>query len=336
MKLEDVWIEHLGCDTIRFPRDVASPRRKKVGNVDKMIEYVMKRLKKKNLFVSVYSDPSCQMWKFDKIYLDFDSPDIETALKDVRKVCRYLNDMDVFPRTYFTGGKGFALYVDFDPMTLYPDDFRLLVHSLTEKLSLNTLDLAVVGDKRRVSRLPFTINFGNVKRGKPVHFCAPIDPDWSIHRIIFESKRPKIESLNISKTPRNTVLGLFPPDIRTHKPPVYAVYGTKPNGKGLTPRDQEMASQTVAWLMTAAPGLKDGRKRVISFLLVPSLITLGYDTRKIRDFCMRFLRESGIPPMHLSDYRSHIESSIRRNATLGFRPLCAESFFILNPDLCSM
>lgn len=135
-----------------------------------------------NCFVSVYSfdAPSPEMgvmWPRDKViidvlFMDFDDAENpSSALKDVQKFVRFLLSRGSYPLVYFSGSKGFHVYVPFKPVKLTKpkETLKRVMITVTELLELKTADLNVA-DIARVARLPFTVN------SKSGRMCVPISP----------------------------------------------------------------------------------------------------------------------------------------------------------------
>jgi len=135
-----------------------------------------------NCFVSVYSfdAPSPEMgamWPRDKViidvlFMDFDEKENpSSALKDAQKFVKFLLNRGSYPLVYFSGSKGFHVYVPFKPakLTKPKDTLKRVMITITELLELKTADLNVA-DIARVARLPFTVN---TKSGR---MCVPISP----------------------------------------------------------------------------------------------------------------------------------------------------------------
>jgi len=106
------------------------------------------------------------------LFLDFDHEDLKVAFTDAKKLVQYLLEKDVIPRVYFSGAKGFHVFIDFPEVDLFfkKDALRHTVNTLIRKLKLKCIDLQVV-ELARVSRIPLTIN------SKTGYRCTPIDPE---------------------------------------------------------------------------------------------------------------------------------------------------------------
>jgi len=108
--------------------------------------------------------------RVDTILFDIDRENLTLAFAEAKKMVKYLIKKDIIPRVYFSGAKGFHIYIDFPEQQLY--DFATvkdvaIFFSQKLKVAIDTQ----IYDPNRVSRLPFTIN---TKTG---YFCVPIPPD---------------------------------------------------------------------------------------------------------------------------------------------------------------
>lgn len=126
------------------------------------------------LYESVYSYvDSCDIFHVlvDKIFLDFDFDENFNFLKDIRIVSRYLYENNIKFCIRFSG-RGFHLfiYLSDDWLQNPKRAIKQFVKSLHEKTNTKS-DPAVVGDLRRVVRIPFTVN------KKTNLYCMPITYD---------------------------------------------------------------------------------------------------------------------------------------------------------------
>ena len=126
----------------------------------------------KDCYLSVYSFEDFPedgvMWDrnavvVDTLYFDFDckqNPNV--AFKEVKKFVAVYLSKGVVPRVYFSGYKGFHVFVDFEPVTFESAEkakraVKSLGRLVTEALELKTIDFNVF-DVARVSRIPGTVN----------------------------------------------------------------------------------------------------------------------------------------------------------------------------------
>lgn len=116
----------------------------------------------------------------DRLYLDFDSADsLDRALNEASVASDVLQDVSIETMSYFSGMKGTACYIDFQPtpiavenkkevLGLFWDIVNGGLEKNYERLNLTTLDRSSVrGDLARVSRLPNSPHHSGL-------FCIPL------------------------------------------------------------------------------------------------------------------------------------------------------------------
>ena len=115
---------------------------------------------KKNCYTSVYvfddmkekdsKKTNYESAMLNTIWFDFDDKDnVELCLKDVRKfIKKFCEPLDIIPRIYLTGGKGFQMNIDFD--THHP------THRLTFYLVFQFTGTGKISIYRDASEFQFT------------------------------------------------------------------------------------------------------------------------------------------------------------------------------------
>ena len=120
-----------------------------------------------------------QPYAIEKLFFDFDSEgDLDRAWSDVVKFSDSLiRFYEVRPLIVFSGNKGYHVYVFLDRIysfeeigleaakQIYLEMQRILLRGL----DLKTLDHQILGDLKRLSRIPFSLN------EKSGNLCLPID-----------------------------------------------------------------------------------------------------------------------------------------------------------------
>jgi len=184
----DVWKYHLRpwSGLTVFPRAVAFPSRTYLLSWS-MYFKVAEVWVDRGLFVGVYSEPQVESKMFDTIFLDIDSYDgLRSSYSVMRKVVSALENEGIEPRVYFSGRKGFHVWIDFPPAHVY--NFKLacrrLVRFLLGKELYGALDSVILGIVRQVSRVPFT---RHVESGL---YCIPVDPEWVLKEILTFASKP--------------------------------------------------------------------------------------------------------------------------------------------------
>lgn len=167
----------------KFKRFRFSP----IQSFEKLLKYIETYNTNKGQFITVYGfekfdkviDYSTAI--IDRVYFDFDSEqDISQAVKEAEIVTQFLEAHDIYPVSYFSGGKGIAMYIFFDPVELdrkYKSKTlkafsELIVKDIKKDLgiTLTTMDTSVWGDIARMSRIPDTCHSSGL-------YCIPLYND---------------------------------------------------------------------------------------------------------------------------------------------------------------
>jgi len=203
----NAWIAH--CKG-RYPREFATPERLRspILNDDQLTMYVETYMPGHNTYTSVYG---FEKWnRIDNKKLDYSRAIIDTIFidldwKEMPEIALYearLFELDCYhkgitPRIYFTGMKGFALYLDFEPVEIEQEFkkpvIRTFIEYIRDTLSLKTLDSQCVDGISRISRLPNTLH------KKSGLYCIPLSRDelWHMDGIQHILDLAK----NVSETP---------------------------------------------------------------------------------------------------------------------------------------
>lgn len=324
--LEQAWLKHIGFDQPQFPRVLVPPyaaetidgdKRPRVFNELQYIDRIWASFGKYNLYTGVYADFYRKENLFNKIYIDFDA---EEELEKCKSDSDYVSLMDYvyqevlgfsailqetygyLPRCYFSGSKGFSVYIDI-PMTklIHRESLREFVlgiaigeNDIEKGLIANSVrfvDTSVLGDKSRVSRIPFTPNVNLVGCDdyiEPIRLCVPIDFDMDIQEILDKARYSDLE---------------YPEYDLAYKIPEKLVEIDKEMEKKAVEianipmvARPELCTDLVK-LLENASNITDGRKTIIHFAIVPRLIeTYGVEAVKrnpnlvisfVRDFINR-------------------------------------------------
>lgn len=198
-----------------------------VWSEEEYLKRILELNRKDNLFVTVYTFKSDLTLKdtkeryskpiIDTIYIDLDFKDDRgegrpiVAFFDLIILLKLFISNGIIPRIYFSGNKGFNLYLDFEPIELfYPKQtIRRFVEQLERKSGIKTIDWQIIGDISRVSRIPNTFNM----KGK--RYCIPlvitdiptVDDDITLQvkmftRILDLSQNMRIISLKRFNSPK--------------------------------------------------------------------------------------------------------------------------------------
>ena len=115
MKFDDIensWLTHAYDG---FPRKVGTPTQRLIHNQEDFLQYVWSMLGRTNIYTSLFSEPTKEAGEYYRLYIDIDNKQsLNKALLDTKKIRNWFNEqIDYDPSVYFSGMKGFAIYVYF-------------------------------------------------------------------------------------------------------------------------------------------------------------------------------------------------------------------------------
>lgn len=148
-------------------------------------------------YVSVYDNNDKVI--VDKFVFDLDSNDLGEAFAEVDILCSRLHDKNISYAVIFSGKKGFHVWGLLESMKLQRDIALYYLRNLHESFigGLKTIDSSIIGDIRRMIRVPNSLNDGR--------YCTPLP---------FEFRKMSIEEiLDYSKTQHS--LHFFPGEPKT-------------------------------------------------------------------------------------------------------------------------
>ena len=139
------------------------------------------------------------------LMFDFDSGKLEKSHRDAKVLHAYLEKQGVPSIVLFTGSKGFHLHAKLVPIRCrfkYQDGsaeslktvVRQIQRFLKERLSLETMDEAVIGEPKKLARMPYSWHVGRTGTNSN-RICVPLHPDmlaWSTQKIVDYSTNPKL------------------------------------------------------------------------------------------------------------------------------------------------
>ena len=125
--------------------------------IDQLEEHIERYNGNKNCYTSVYvfndreevteGKTNYESAAINTVWFDFDDKDnVELCLKDIRKfIKKFCDPLNITPRIFLTGGKGFQMNIDFEDVVMIPNEIKresikkYLLH-LKKKYKLKTLD----------------------------------------------------------------------------------------------------------------------------------------------------------------------------------------------------
>lgn len=327
--LQEQWLSHINEYELAFPRDVAFLGDSRFPVVDKReyVDRIWENMSGVNSYTDVTSKPMQAGEIYDTFYLDIDAdlePDaddpmrvrmgeFQTAIREaeteLRKIVEYTqSEYDGWvPRVYFSGGRGFAVYFDMPATNVHFDAIESVIYDILDEADVNfdIVDTSVF-EKNRLCRLPYTLNWNNPKkRNIPPLMCIPIDPTWSAERIVGEAMEPS-EFLEVKRNPNKDLAR----EVAIREEEIEVDYNDSGRNFDSEP-DPAEALDKIDRLFNVAPHIKDGRSRIIHFVLVPALIEAGYPENKIYKTVQDFI-ETCPGARWNDDYRDKTAWAIER------------------------
>lgn len=349
------WMDHIGGPgPAQFPRDVGFPHRPSVDDLQEMIDLLDQRRQNSNCYIQVYSDIQQDSNVWDTAYIDIDAPmpfdpdeedeeyrsdiwqeKIEDAWWETKKYDWHMQQVyDADLRIYFSGSRGFSIYVDFHEIQC---DFGAVVSTIKQTLIEADVDMSLVDDSvfemNRISRAPYTLNWNHMeKRGLDPMLCLPVDTRWDFDEMLDEILDPT-HQLPVERSPAGNILRDHID--HTEETGEYESKELNAETKGQNPA---LALERVQVLMELAQYIDDGRHRILHFVLVPALIEAGWeDTEQIHEVCCEFVEQTGAS--YHPTYYNYVEESIPRTmegppgSDEPWKPWSIQTLMQKNPDL---
>jgi len=154
-----------------FPREVGRYRNV-VYSYDEFLNWYRINVVREDCWASVYSTDQINRRCVDTMFLDFDFKEgWEVKIQLLKELLDVLVTMFPRVRLYYSGKKGFHVYLDFG-MEVFFYNFREAAREFYQRVVANYLeaDTAVIGDYRRVARV-----VGNVRESGKMVELDPFD-----------------------------------------------------------------------------------------------------------------------------------------------------------------
>lgn len=152
-----MWLQHLRPEVARiiFPRDVGQWRTK-VFNEEQYIAWVKDHYGLDNCFTAVFSDFQRSHNLYDTIFIDVDL--VDNFVWKAQKILLKLMGRNIVPRTNFTAGKGFHVWVDFGLMKFknYSTTVLTFLDEVGVLKHIRKKDRCCVAETSRLCRIPLT------------------------------------------------------------------------------------------------------------------------------------------------------------------------------------
>ncbi|UCD99682.1 MAG: hypothetical protein JSV42_02830 [Chloroflexota bacterium] len=346
-QLNNAWLSHFSEEN-PFPRWMGFPRQQLISTQEEFLDECWRYFAVNDIYTSVYPESAktelddAPALIVDKLYWDVDAPTtpqkeiVEGGLMkahyQMQLFCDVLHEVcGMFPRVYFSGRKGFAIYADIQPMVITYDAFRFAARRLTQNLlaaaglirltnynncGWELFDPSVIGCVGQISRMPYTIH---ILSGLT---CVPIDPVLSLDECLQLAKQTKPEPIEINQFPM--IINQHLEDIIIEE---YPEWLAKQAEYHKTPQSLD---KDLKLLLELAPHLKDGWSRTIHAMITPRAVMLGWSRDKIHGYCKQFVEASGQP--YNFDRRREVDYQITYRKQ-GAIPWGWDKFFHTFPDL---
>lgn len=184
MSLDEAMIRFLKGDIVRdiVAYDSASGRaiRRKIRDKDEYLSFIRDHNGKGNIAVQVHPDLNISYGVYDTLFLDFDGRgDIRDVFDEAKQMYSVLGG----GRLYFSGRKGFHLYIDLKPVYL-GSIYASVLNEWAKQFKTKYLDLKSLKDRKRMARVVYT---KHVKSGL---YMIPIDVSDNVAGIISKAMNP--------------------------------------------------------------------------------------------------------------------------------------------------
>lgn len=281
-------------------------------------------------FAKIRNDPSRKLGvapdylsaRINTLFFDFDHDDLKVVWKETKRLHKELITRGAIPRVYYTGNRGFHLYLDFPEVKLkYPrETLKRFVEQLTKRKRLKSLDQSTIGDIARCSRLPYTIH---EKTGR---YCIPLcaeDFKLKIEKLLEFS-----EGLNLRYIPVvKKLCSLITPVLKRFERQIQ-----KEREAAQQPIILEYPSheddRILRYLMKLAPQIKDGQHRILWALIIPRVI--HQSDKEIHKIAQQFIEYTG---ERYAEYRAYVNQTIKRTRKDRWCPWKLTTFLQRYPEL---
>jgi hypothetical protein len=188
---QKVWNEFVrSSKVISFPRDYTLRREKLVRERQYLTACQQARNSKAELFISVYSDYEVKNNIVSAIFYDVD---LDVERQDVVEYGIKKLPVLKMVRSYYSGRRGYHIYIDVDPVRV--GDLRSVALAVAEVLGIaDSLDKKVVGDWRRMSRVPLTYHAVTGLEVIPINSSTSQELSTEVRELLqrFSVKKPGI------------------------------------------------------------------------------------------------------------------------------------------------
>jgi len=309
-----------------FPRMVGFPRQYLYYSFDELItKFWLNNGACKGIYTAVFPEHIRERKRYNKFYFDLDlEENMELAFFEAIEISNYISELfDVIPRLYFSGGKGFALYLDLQGDYVfkdYPIVHLKLAQHLKEVCAAECLDSAVIGDTSRISRLPFNIH------RKSNRLCIPVNIEWSFNEILERSVNYDGDGLiKINKASENSkgfeMVKEWDDEAENFRIEI------KDNLK-----NSGYSGNVDLDIILNKASLTHGYRRILIYrVIVPQMLINGYKKIDIHSYCEEFIKRSGA--CYDASTRRFVNYYIKLHKSKNWKPISLENLLMQHPEL---
>lgn len=308
-----------------WPRPRVEFVRHTAHNLQEYVSLVADHLDSHSCFVQVYSKRQARLGLIDKVFVDIDleGASLEDTWKAWQRFLDHLDTLQYRRRSLFSAGQGFHVFMDCEPVEVSWPSLREFHKGLGRVSGVN-LDTTVMGDRNRLCRVPLTPNAKSAKDGH-LRWCVPIEEDWDLDHIIEASLRK-----TDPPTQHAVPCGRLRADLSAlpSRVPRVPTKGSRATGGAQKPRERHPAlkadyAHIVDLIEQVTPHVKDGRHRIMHYLLIPALVHLGETNRNILQRCRDFIEGTG---KVWENYEQYAKDSILRTRQGDWSPWSLDVF----------
>ncbi len=275
--IEKAWLTHAYDG---FPRKVGTPTQKIIHTQEDFLMYVWSMVGRTNIYTALFSELTKETENYFRLYFDIDFEDnLTKAYDDMRITVKWFEkELNITPTVYFTGKKGFAIYVYFKPMKFR--EYQYTCRAIADSIGVNSFDFTVVGNTPQISRLPFTRHMGSNR------YCLPIDTNWSFDKILKYSFRwPNKLDIVVNIDMASGITDWI----------------KKYEERGIAKKEKHMErvgdGKDYGWdlnaIMKLAPKLVGGRRTLMYRVIIPKMWQDGLSYHDILEYTKQFIDRSG-------------------------------------------
>lgn len=280
----------------------------------------------RGVYPAVFPDHIAESRKYNKFYFDLDNElDLNQAYNDMREIdLIMIKYFDVDIRVYFSGGKGFAVYLDLEGEHVFKD--YPIVHKrlsmFLKEHGITSLDEAIIGDTSRISRAPFNIH----PKGR---LCIPIQLCWSFNEVFIQSHNYNHDFIiTIERADE------YSEGFKMLREWDDTAQEFRNNIRKEVASSGFTGNFPLESLMTKSPKLIGYRRVLMYRLIVPQMMRQGFGRDDIHQYCSEFVERSNEEYNHES--QKFVDYYINFNSRKDWAPISTYKLFMEHPELVDL